>query len=487
MNKQFLSYVAASYPILWVDTIEYQRAINSLSKMVRKIDHKAFKWDIQTGIVNMEDNSIKAKSEEDPSQPIEFLQGVEKSVIFVQDYHLWMKMPDIWRKLLNNMDSFKENANVIVIVSPVVEIPSEINRYVTIVDFTLPNREELESVLKMVCKDMDLEMPEVNEKNEIINCGQGLTTFEFENSLYLSITNRKSMTDTVHQQKEQLIRKNATLSITKANGGFEGLAGLDNLKSFAKKMATARGNKRGKGVLLLGVPGGGKSEFAKRLGAETGRITIGLDFGNLMGGIVGETEQKTKDALAVIDAMEPCILFIDEIEKGLAGTSGYNGDSGTSKRQGGMFLKWLNDHESDVYVVATSNSIKDLPPEFLRAERWDAIFFVDLPNEEEKEAIFQLYKTAYEITDENIPDVTNWTGAEIKSLCRLASSMEISLEEAANYICPIYKTMDDKIQALRDFAKDRAVPASLSLNECVNKINNKNSKRKITNVDENIA
>jgi len=484
MNKQFLAYVAASYPILWIDTIEYQRSIKSLSKTVKKIDHKAFSWDSQTGVKNTSNNKIEVKGDGDPLQPLDFLKDKEKSIIFVQDFHLYLKSPEVWRRILNEIDTYKEHANVLVIVSPVVEIPNEINRYVTIVDFNLPERAELEEILNSVCHDMDIDVPTGNEKEEIINCGLGLTSFEFENSLCLAISTRKTMTETVHNQKEQLIRKNATLSITKSNGGFEGIAGLDNLKAFTKKMATARGKKKGRGVLLLGVPGGGKSEFAKRLGKETGRITIGLDFGNLMGGIVGETEQKTRDALKIIDAMEPCILFIDEIEKGLAGTSGYNGDSGTSKRQGGMFLKWLNDHESDVYVVATSNSIKDLLPEFLRAERWDGIFFVDLPTEEERNTILDLYKTAYEIEDTDSPNIENWTGAEIKSLCRLASSMEISLAEAAKYVCPIYKTMEEKIDALRQFAKDRAIPASLSNTTPILKATpNVMKKRTITNID----
>lgn len=484
--KKFLSYVAASYPVIWVNTIEYQRAISTLSKMVKKIDHKSLKWDVQTGLIEIETGKIIKGEEGDPAEPINHFKNKERTVVFAQDFHLWLKMPDIWRKLLNTMDFLKENANVLVIVSPVVEIPPEINRYITVVDFTLPNRDELSTVLANVCNDMKIDYPTNEEKEEIINCGLGLTTFEFENSLYLSISNRKPMTETVQSQKEQLIRKNATLSITKSQGGFETLAGLDNLKNFAKKMAMARGEKRGKGILLLGVPGAGKSHFAKTLGKETGRVTINMDFGNLMGGIVGETEQKTRDALAVIDAMEPCILFIDEIEKGLAGTSGHNGDSGTSKRQGGMFLKWLNDHESDVYVVATSNSIQNLDPEFLRAGRWDAIFFVDLPNDEEKAAILKLYKEFYKISknDVEIPDIANWTGAEIESMCRLASSMETTLEEASKYVCPIVKTMGEKIDALRDFAKDRAIPASLSVQGTFD-LDKKTSKRRaISQVNE---
>lgn len=453
-SKEFLCYVAASYPILWVDTQEYERAILNLSNSVKKLEHKCFKWDVLSGVTEIKSGKNAETSADDPEQPINFVSGKEKNVIFVQDYHLFIKSQQIWRRILNELPNLKAHANIIVIVSPVVEIPPEIDRYVTVMDFNLPDRAELEEKFNEICQDMEIDIPE--NKEEIISCGLGLTEFEFENSVCKSIAQTGAVVaKSIYEQKEQLIRKNATLAVTKFDGGFETLEGLDSLKGFTKKMVG-----QGRGVLLLGVPGGGKSHFAKTLGKETGRITISLDFGNLMGGIVGETERKTREALKVIDTMEPAILFIDEIEKGLAGVSGHNGDSGTSQRQGGQFLKWMNDHTSDVYVVATSNNIDKLPPEFLRAERWDAIFFVDIPNEVEKNAILQLYMNQFELTEQELPDMTNWTGAEIKTLCKLSNNLGVSMLEASAYVCPIYKTMEEKIKHLRDWAKDRTIPAS---------------------------
>ena len=193
-----------------------------------------------------------------------------------------------------------------------------------------------------------------------------------------------------------------------------------------------------------------------------------LDFGLLMSSYVGETEQRTKEALDIADAMAPCILFIDEIEKGLAGVSrgAYVGDSGVSQRQGGLFLKWLQNHDSDVFVVATCNDISKIPAPYLRAERWDTVFFVDLPNTAEREAIFNLYKDHYNLSDEqcDIKDIVkfteNWTGAEIRTLCRLASALNAKFSEATLYVKPIFETMRDSIEALREWAKHRAVPAS---------------------------
>ncbi len=164
-------------------------------------------------------------------------------------------------------------------------------------------------------------------------------------------------------------------------------------------------------MLLLGLPGVGKSAFCRALGNEVSRPTLTLDVGSLYGSLVGETERNIRQALRTIDAMQPAVVMVDEIEKSLSGSGG-SGDSGVSTRLFGSFLTWLSDHESDVYVVASCNDISKLPPEFSRAERWDAVFFVDLPGRAEKDAIWQLYLQQYELDrTQRLPDDTNFTGA----------------------------------------------------------------------------
>jgi SpoVK/Ycf46/Vps4 family AAA+-type ATPase len=255
--------------------------------------------------------------------------------------------------------------------------------------------------------------------------------------------------------KEARIAKDSVVKILPSIEDFKSIVGLDRLKSFAKKMVLSG---QGRGILLLGVPGSGKSAFSATLGRETNRTTLSLDFATLMGGIVGETESKTERALKLVNAMQPCILFIDEIEKGLAGTSGYNGDSGTARRQGSLFLKWLSDHTTDVYVVATANQIQDLPPEFKRAERWDAIFFVDIPHPKQAQAILKHYAKKYGIKESLTKlDVVGLTGAEIKSMCRMASAMKCSLTDAKQFVKPIADSMD--IESFRGMARTCAIPA----------------------------
>ena len=168
-------------------------------------------------------------------------------------------------------------------------------------------------------------------------------------------------------------------------------------------------------------PGTGKSAFCKALGNETGRPTLMLDIGSLMGSLVGATEQNIRQALRIADAMSPAILFVDELDKGLSGI-GSTGDSGVSTRLFGTLLTWLSDHETDVFFVATANDISKLPPEFTRAERFDGVFFLDLPAGKDKEAIWDLYRGQFGIPAAQArPADANWTGAEIKSCCRLAA------------------------------------------------------------------
>jgi len=217
--------------------------------------------------------------------------------------------------------------------------------------------------------------------------------------------------------------------------------------------------KRPRGVLLLGVPVTGKSAFAKALGHETGRPTLILDIGGLMGSLVGQTEQNIRQALKVADAMAPCIVFLDEVEKALSGVNN-NGDSGVSARLFGTFLTWLSDHDSDVFVVATSNDVTRLPPEFARAERFDGVFFLDLPGSQQKAVIWTLYLTLFGLDpNQPRPEDRDWTGAEIRSCCRLASLLDLPLVAAARNVVPVAVTAMESVSRLREWASGRCLNA----------------------------
>jgi SpoVK/Ycf46/Vps4 family AAA+-type ATPase len=177
-----------------------------------------------------------------------------------------------------------------------------------------------------------------------------------------------------------------------------------------------------------------------------------------MGSLVGQSEANTRQALKIADAMAPCVLFIDEIEKGLAGASGPSGDSGVSARLFGTFLSWLNDHETDVFVVCTSNDISRLPPEFSRSERFDGVFFLDLPGREQREAIWRIYERMFGIAGER-PEDEQWTGAEIKACCRLAALLDVPLTAAAQNVVPVAVTSAEAVERLRAWAAGRCLSA----------------------------
>ncbi|WP_315850838.1 AAA family ATPase [Blastopirellula marina] len=209
------------------------------------------------------------------------------------------------------------------------------------------------------------------------------------------------------------------------------------------------------------MPGTGKSALAKALGNEVGRPTLTLDVGSLMGGIVGQTEQRTRHALKIIDAMAPAVLFVDELEKALGGTSGSGQtDSGVGSRMLGTLLTWLADHESDVFVICTSNDVSKLPPELTRAERFDAIFFLDLPGKLQKQAIWQMYLERFALDrSQEFPKDDKWTGAEIRACCRLAALLDLPLAEAAKHVVPVAATSAEAVQRLRTWASGRCLSA----------------------------
>ena len=251
-------------------------------------------------------------------------------------------------------------------------------------------------------------------------------------SVFLLVRHAKLTPETIRELKTQALRKSG-LELYQGDASFAALGGLDVLKSFCKRALTRSSDQlKAKGVMLLSPPGCGKSQICKALGNETGRPVVLLDIGSLMGSLVGQTEQRTKQALKVIDALGKSVVLLDEVDKALAGAvGGGSGDSGVSARMFGTLLTWLNDRESDSFVVCTANDVQKLPPEFARAERFDSVFFVDLPSGDQRELIWQQYISQYELdAEQDRPQDDSWTGAEIKACCRLAALLDVPLKHA---------------------------------------------------------
>lgn len=353
-----------------------------------------------------------------------------------------------------------QHCHVIVFSFPGVEIPLELQEQFWIVDHELPNLEERKEIVKRILPD-DQKLSEVELTEVAKSCG-GLTRNHVEIVSSLCLMRVKKLDPvTIWNLKAEAINKKGLLTVHHGTEDFSSLGGLKGIKTFCK-MALKPGkpdNVKARAILLLGLPGNGKSAFAKALGNQVNRPTMAMDTGKLMGSLVGQTEERTREALAAIDAMEPCQVFIDEIEKSLGG-AGKENDGGVGTRMFGSLLTWLNDHTSDVFFIATANNISMLPPEFTRAERFDAVFFFDLPSRESKDTIWNIYMKYYGLDmEQELPSDDEWTGAEIKACCRLAALFDQKLVVTSSQVVPIMTTAREQIDSLRTWASGRCLDA----------------------------
>lgn len=460
-------YVRACFTGIWIESHEHQDALAEIAGLCRDQQWQLATWDIEAGL------NISGQSESDAvsSDPLAAIRSINSlattdgtAVLVLQNFHRFMQSAEIVQALSRQIINGKQNRTIVVVLSPVVQIPTELEKMFVVIEHDLPSREQLAEIARGIATE-DGELPAGSELETVLDAASGLTRMEAENAFSLSLVREDRITaDAVWEIKTQTLKKSGLLSLHRGTEDFNSLGGLAALKAFCKRamLHPSRGNplKRPRGVLLLSPPGCGKSQFCKLLGNEVGRPVLTLDVGSLMGSLVGQSEERTRQALRVIDAMAPCVAMIDEVEKAFAGLNG-NGDSGVSSRMFGQFLSWLNDHESDVFVVCTANDVSKLPPEFGRSERFDGIFFLDLPSREEKDAIWNLYLDLFEIDrDQQHPDDTNWTGAEVKACCRLSALLDVPLLQAAQNVVPVAVTAAESVERLRSWANGRCLSAN---------------------------
>jgi ATPase family associated with various cellular activities (AAA) len=355
----------------------------------------------------------------------------------------------------------KRQRTFVVVLAPVVQVPAELEKVFVVLEHALPDRAQLRGIAAGLATESPDDLPQGEDLDRVLDAAAGLTRYEAEGAFALSLARHDALRpEAVWELKAQALKKNNLLTLHRGGERFDALGGLGSLKDFCRRALRPGKRVQARGVLLLGVPGTGKSAFARALGNETGRPTLLLDLGALMGSLVGQTEANVRQALRVADAMSPCVLFVDELEKALAGVGGA-GDSGVSTRLFGTVLTWLSDHTSDVFFVGTSNDISKLPPEFARAERFDAVYFIDLPTSQEKDAIWELYRREYGIPAEQLrPDDTSWTGAEVRACCRLASLLDVPITQAARNVVPVAVTAAEQVERLRAWASGRCLSAS---------------------------
>ena len=470
LRQRMSELVRACFTGVWIKSYEPDDAIADLAQLCRTENWSLMTWDIAQGLKTSGD-ATTASENIDPIGAVKALSAISNddtpTILVLRSYHRFIGSGEVVAEVAKAVTQGKLHRKFIVILSPVVQLPPELERLFVVVDHEQPTRAELQELLGSIATGVN-EMPVGQHLEAVLDAAVGLTRYEAENAFSLSLVrNGAVQQEAIWELKTQALKKSGLLNLCRSESDFSSLGGLTALKAFTKRALLRSGNTgslaKPRGVLLLSPPGCGKSEFCKSLGKEVGRPVLTLDVGSLMGSLVGQSEERTREALRIIDSMAPCVVMVDEIEKAFAGASGGSGDSGVTSRMFGTLLTWLNDHTSDVFVVCTANDVSRLPPEFSRAERFDGVFFVDLPGRPQKDAIWSMYRGVYGIlNDEKLPADEQWTGAEIRSCCRLAALLDIPLSQAAQNVVPVAVTSAESVQRLREWATGRCLDAEAS-------------------------
>jgi len=510
-EKTLANLLRARFPYLYISTWEESRVLGLISSVSKSTDlirttRKVFEWSLSDGFA--ENGKAVGEDTKTALKALEFVDSFQEPAIFVlKDFHVFFgannRPPDIHvirkiRDLLSNLKQSQSPKNVI-FISPQLLLPGDLEKDITVVEFDLPAFEEIRGVLKQMIDTnrhsgrIKIELTE-EEEERLAKAALGLTLHEAENAFARAMVEDGKLDisdiDVVVEEKRQTIRKSGILEFIKSDLRIDDVGGLQNLKRWLIKRnnswldSAARYNLPApKGVLITGVPGCGKSLVAKSISAMWQVPLLRLDVGKIFSGIVGSSEENMRRAIQTAEAIAPCVLWIDEIEKGFGGMSGSSGDSGTSTRVFGTFLTWMQEKTKAVFVVATANNISALPPEMMRKGRFDEIFFVDLPTHNERYDILKLHLARRlqhpEVIGDFIVDdailksmalaTEGFVGAELEQVVisglfeAYYENRSIQLkdfERAISLTVPLSVTQSEQIQGLREWANVRAVAAT---------------------------
>ncbi|MBF0228232.1 MAG: AAA family ATPase [Desulfamplus sp.] len=441
-SDQLSSYVEALRPIIYIHHFDFDTIDKLIADAARST--AIYEFNLANGHVDFTTKCQKqpydlqtflALFDENPSSD----QPETNSFLVLKDVHQELSKPEIIAQIksIALKTIYIENYYVtIFIVSTQLNIPKELEKLVTLFDLPLPQNPEIIELLNEYCLNLNIQTSE-DDKAELATSLKGLSQFEIRQILNLAYqqngTINRDDNALILKEKEQIIKKSGTLEIISVKEELDEIGGLDSLKDYLKNKAQVIRNmgkaKRfgvdpPKGILIAGMPGCGKSLTSKVVARLFGVPLLRLDVGKLLGKYVGESEQNLRYAIQTSEAVSPCVLWIDELEKAFAGIGGDGGGSDVTTRLFGYLLTWLQEKESLVYVVATSNDISVLPPELMRKGRFDELFYVDFPKPEERRKIFEIHlrkrgKLSKRIdTIKLLKDSEGFSGADIEAVVK---------------------------------------------------------------------
>ncbi len=498
-QEELATLVSARYPILYILSSEESRVLQMAGQLAEARGKRLFEWSCTTGLVpagaSIQSQKYRLSSSKDPLAALDHvIDQVEPAIYVLKDFHPFLgpQFPQVIRKLREIALHLKNSQKTIIIVAPVMVIPVELEKEITILSLPLPTEEDLGRLLDEITLDLrgdaqvEIEAAPAG-RHKLLQAALGLTLTEAENVFAKSIVRTRKLNgddlSSVLEEKRQIIRKSGVLEYYSSPDTFETIGGLGVLKDWLRKRSAAFSDEARsfglpapRGILILGVQGCGKSLCARAVANQWQLPLLRFDMGRMFGSFLGSSEENTRKAISVCESIAPAVLWIDEIDKAFSGSqSSGTTDGGTTARVLGTFLTWLSEKTAPVFVVATANNISLLPPELMRKGRLDDIFFVDLPKPAERLEIFRIHlskrRQALEAFD--LPGLAElshgFSGAEIEQAIISAlydafdsrSQLgEGDIRAVLGQTVPLSRTMAEGIAQLRQWAANRARAAS---------------------------
>lgn len=498
--------IRAKYPLIYIQTWEEERVEEAIKAICDKLNksggalpRQLHTWSVTQAmeppiVARIRNNDDQKKLPAELEVLAEVHEAAEGAVFLLRDYHPYLRDNRVVRLLRDLSGRLRGKTQTLVLVSPVMQLPMELEKDVTVLEFPLPGVDEINAQLDEVIESVkgnpkvttDLQP---DEREQIVKAAQGLTLEEIESAFARSLVEVKKLdVERILEEKKQIVKKSGLLEYYPPQNKLSDVGGFDLLKDWLEKRHAAFTDKAQdfgipspKGVLLLGVQGCGKSLIAKAIAATWNLPMLKLDVGRIFGSLVGQSEENIRKAIRVAESVAPCVLWADELEKGFAGTqsSGVS-DGGTTARVFSTFLTWMQEKTKPVFLIATANDVTKLPPELLRKGRFDEIFFIDLPDKDERVEILRIHLSkrgrkpeTYNL-DEIATATKGYSGAEIEQI--VVSSLydafdegtditqEILLKEAHAQV-PLSRMMAEEIQELRTWANLRTRPSATKKND----------------------
>lgn len=473
-KAKLVRYIDAGFPIIYINTFEEDK-VDSLIPEISS-DKEVYEWNETNGYIDFE---TKAPLQEDCSfermlDQLKVPDLLNRKILVFKDITPYLDEPRIVSKIKGLARMINQGVDAtVIIVSSVLVIPKDIEKYVTILEMDYLNTEEIKAVIHSFVKENLNQQVEACLVEEFALAFKGLTEFEILNLLALSYADDGELTKKdlrlIFDQKQQMIKKAGILEMIPLKETIADIGGLENLKAWFIKKAKVYKNMNNakkygvdmpKGVLIAGVPGCGKSLNAKAAANLFEVPLLRLDMGRLMGKYVGESEGNLRSAIALAEAISPCVLWIDELEKAFEGIGGYGGGAEVTTRLFGNFLTWMQEKESPTFVVATANDITQLPPELLRKGRFDEIFYVGLPNKEEREKIFNIHirkRRPQDLKNIRVKDLVSITegfsGADIEGVVKDAIESAFAEDKVSIQTADVIDAIKDT-HSLSEIMKD---------------------------------